>query len=444
MKPDFTLGEAAGARRRGSDVAAVLTDGERNPFHIAASASLYEAADAFTRNPDMRLIPVVDPARRPIGAIYEKDVRRLLLNPFGHALMRNPAYGSSIDAYLRPCPTAEASVDLPALLDIYRGSTGAEGMILTRDGTLFAVIANRRMIHLAADREVRAAQRRLDRARRIEAACARFEADIATLVGTIDTLAGTVATESDETVARASGAGDRAAAVAAAAAQTATNMGEIAERGRGLERALATIGGNTDAAQESAAGAVALVSAGSRRARDLLHAAQSIDSVIAIISEIAGKVNLLALNATIEAARAGEAGRGFTVVANEVKSLSKQTGSAAATITAHVRDIRTGIDEVARGHAQVESAIEAIARLSQEIRSAVGTQAEATRRVARNVEEAVEASTSIQHDVEAIGASTRAATERAQTLNALAHQLQGGASSLAEQVSGFLEEIRVG
>jgi methyl-accepting chemotaxis protein len=73
---------------------------------------------------------------------------------------------------------------------------------------------------------------------------------------------------------------------------------------------------------------------------ELERAAREIGSVVTMIAGIASQTNLLALNATIEAARAGEAGRGFSVVASEVKSLANQTADATRDITAQVAAIQ--------------------------------------------------------------------------------------------------------
>lgn len=422
--------------------AAWLADAERDPPALTLDSRVVEAIDLFQSDTERRLIPVVDAARRPVGAVFEKDIRKLLLNPFGHALMRNPAYGNGIERHVRPCPVAEASLDPALLIDRYRAANGSEGMILTQAGRLFGVVGNRRLVHLAAENEVRAARDRVARAERIERASERFEAQVASLAASLSQLSGELEHNAGATAERAGALGDRALAVATAAAQTNTGMAEIAARGRDLVTTLSEIGRSTTETRAAAGDVSQLVAQGSARAHELLHAAQSIDSVIALISGIAGQVNLLALNATIEAARAGEAGRGFTVVANEVKQLSTQTGNAAARITAHVRDICAGIEEVAQGHAQIEQAIDAMAMLATTVQSAVGAQQAATHTIASNVADAVDASTGIRHDVEAIGDTSRTAAVSAEEMRALAKRLQSGAGALSNQVDAFLDEVR--
>jgi methyl-accepting chemotaxis protein len=421
--------------------AAWLTAAECNPPSLLLEDSLLSAVEMFNADTELRLIPVTDAQHRPVGAIFEKDVRRMLLNPFGHALMRNPSYGHGVRRYVRACPVAEATFDIGALIDAYRAANGTEGMILTLGSRLHGAVANRRLVHLAAEREQQLAAARVARADRIESASERFEAQIASLAGAMEQLAGRLQDDAGTTADRAADLGDRAVAVASAAAQTSGNMTEIAARGHDLAVSLGAIAQSSTEAQAAAAAASDLVSAGSARTRELLRAAQSIDSVIGLISEIARQVNLLALNATIEAARAGEAGRGFTVVANEVKQLSAQTGTAAARIAAHVGEIRQSVDDVAAGHGQVERAIGAMAELAAGVQAAVAAQETATRTIARNVDEAVQASTGVQQDVEAIGGTSRAASEHAKEMRALAERLRSDAGLLSTQLETFLAEL---
>ncbi|MGK6356080.1 methyl-accepting chemotaxis protein [Sphingomonas sp. DT-207] len=418
-----------------------LTSEEAAPPSLTLNDPLLHAVDIFNGDTELRLIPVVDAQQRPIGAIFEKDVRRLLLNPFGHALMRNPSYGDGVLRHLRSCPVAEATQGIAALIDAYRAANGTEGMILTLGGRLHGLIGNRRLVHLAAEREQRASAARIARAEHIERASERFEAQIATLAGAMDQLAAELQTSAGATAERATDLGDRAVAVASAAAQTSGNMTEIAARGHDLALSLGAIAESSSEAQAAAATALDRVATGSVRTRELLRSAQSIDSVIGLITEIASQVNLLALNATIEAARAGEAGRGFSVVANEVKQLSAQTGTAAARIAAHVHEIRQNVDHVAEGHEQVERAIEAMAGLASGVRSAVAAQEAATHTIARNVGEAVQASTAIQQDVEAIGDTSRAASHQANDMRALAERLRADAGVLSAQLGTFLAEL---
>lgn len=419
-----------------------LSSSERNPAFLRPADTLLTAIEIFQTNLDLRLLPVVDDTHRPVGAIFEKDVRKLLLNPFGHALMRNPAYGSGLASHVRPCPMAEIDRPLDAVIYAYRAANGSEGMIVTERGKLAGVIVNRRLVQLASELELRSTQGRVERARRIEAATHGFERRIAGLAAALGKLASDIGGNAHSTACRAQDTGDRAALVAAAAAQTGVSMNEIADGGRNLAAAFDAINRDAGRARVAARDVVALVGADSARLKGLTQSAQSIDAVIGMIGEIADKVNLLALNATIEAARAGEAGRGFTVVANEVKHLANQAGEAARRITAHVEEICAGIAHVAVGHDQVEQAIAAMATLSDAVEDAVATQQATTALIARTVEETVAASNDVRADIEAIGSTARAASASATHMGGLAGSIHAEAVALGDAVAGLLADLR--
>jgi hypothetical protein len=93
-----------------------------------------------------------------------------------------------------------------------------------------------------------------------------------------------------------------------------------------------------------------------------------------VISQIAGQTNLLALNATIEAARAGEAGRGFSVVASEVKTLAAQTGQSTEQIGAKVSEIRSTTREVVASLAGVAEIIDQLSGVTEQVSAAVEQQ----------------------------------------------------------------------
>jgi len=199
----------------------------------------------------------------------------------------------------------------------------------------------------------------------------RAAGSVLTGVNDIHQLASTTAQRSDayasQTVAVAASADDigrRLSGLAASVEELTASIGEIARQ--------ATT--SSDAARD---GAGDVAGAAAEIAR-LDTAAHEIGQVVGLISQIAGQTNLLALNATIEAARAGDAGKGFVVVAAEVKNLANQTARATDEITARIAAIQAATGAAVAAFDRLGGSIRNIAEVSGGIAAAVEEQRAAT------------------------------------------------------------------
>ncbi len=166
-------------------------------------------------------------------------------------------------------------------------------------------------------------------------------------------------------------ANSSAQTVAAAAEELSVSIAEIAQQ------------------VSRAADASAAVSEEATRTDDtvkaLVSAAGHITAVVKLIEEIASQTNLLALNATIEAARAGDAGKGFSVVANEVKSLAQQTANATGQITAQITAVQDEADRMVEAMTRITDMTRDSQQTTAAIATAVTQQDTATREIATQI-----------------------------------------------------------
>ncbi len=164
--------------------------------------------------------------------------------------------------------------------------------------------------------------------------------------------ASTVASASGQVQASSRAQAESAASTAAAVEQVTVTLVQVADSTREASNVSAQASSLSSAGEKAARNAadgmtltVASVAESMCTIESLSRRSTDISGIVKVISEIAGQTNLLALNAAIEAARAGEQGRGFAVVADEVRKLAERTGNSTSEISAMIAGIQGEIDQ---------------------------------------------------------------------------------------------------
>ncbi len=230
--------------------------------------------------------------------------------------------------------------------------------------------------------------------------------------------------------------------VAGASEEASSNVQSVASATEELSASVVEIGRQVKESSRIAAAAVEQAEQTDARIAKLSRAAQQIGDVVKLITAIAEQTNLLALNATIEAARAGEAGRGFAVVASEVKSLASQTAKATDEISSHITGMQVATQESVNAIKEIGQTIGQISQIAGSIASAVEQQSSATQEIARNVQGVARGTHEVAGNITEVnrGASETGAAS-GEVLNS-AQTLSVDSTKLREELDRFMATIR--
>ena len=284
--------------------------------------------------------------------------------------------------------------------------------------------------------------RKETRQQEMEAAVTEFGSTVARVLQSFGQSAERMSAASENLSEAADSSKSRATVVAGASEQTSANVQTVAAATEELAASIAEIGRQVTHAADRARNAVSEAHQTGETVRALDDAAQRIGAVVGLIQQIATQTNLLALNATIEAARAGEAGKGFTIVAHEVKNLAGQTAKATEEISSQISAIQASTRQTVDAIAGIAATVGEIDHTSAAIASAVEQQASATREITRNTNEAARGTQEVSSNILGVTEDANRTGAAAGEVHAAAGDLRRQAAVLGSEIDRFLDRIR--
>ncbi|MBM7496256.1 methyl-accepting chemotaxis protein [Oerskovia paurometabola] len=366
----------------------------------------------------------------------------------GGALDRLQSYIDDILAGETEAAASEASTAIVTLVVII--AVGALGGLafgwITSGRIKRAIVGVQRTVEAIADGDlthepdVRGRDELGDMARALSSAQASLRATLAgvlessvTIASSAESLAGVssqFSASSEETAAQSG-------VVAAAAEQVSQNVRTVAAGAEQMGASIREIAQNSNEAAKVANRATDRAASTNVTVQKLGTSSQEIGDVVKVITSIAEQTNLLALNATIEAARAGEAGKGFAVVASEVKELAQETAKATEDIARRVEAIQDDTSSAVGAIGEIADIIGRINDYQLTIASAVEEQTATTTEMSRGVQESATGASEIAGNITGIATAAQESAATMQRMSVAVDELAQVSVELRTRVAQF-------
>ncbi|MEM9632259.1 MAG: methyl-accepting chemotaxis protein [Pseudomonadota bacterium] len=287
-----------------------------------------------------------------------------------------------------------------------------------------------------------AQQSQLDRQQEIEALIEAFETDVNAVLDQVSGDSEKMEQTAASLDAIARDTSTKVSSVAGSSDVAQGSVQTVASAAEELSASISEIGRQIDQTKDIVVSATQAANDSNDKVGSLDSSAQKIGEVVSLIQAIAEQTNLLALNATIEAARAGEAGKGFAVVASEVKELATQTAKATEEISAQITGIQSSTRNAVGSIQEIASTMEEVNQFTATIAAAISQQGDATNEISHNVQQAASCTSDMSNSVGDVMQAAEETSSSAADVLSVSQSVSQQAHGLQSTIADFLARVR--